>query len=148
MKIVVIGFGNYLMSDDGVGIHAVHKLLDASLPEHVGVFDGGVNAFAALSYIENATKVLFIDAMAGGGNPGDLYRVTPEELGDAFAGQALSVHDFSLQSVLAMEKYLNPLPPVTIFGIEPGKVELGTDLSPEVSSAMDVLIDIVLQELR
>lgn len=146
-KTLIIGFGNLLLGDDGAGIHAVRKLATFPLPAQVEVIDGGVNSFAALMEIHNAAKVIFIDAMQGGGQPGDVYRLTADDLETLPSGGALSVHDFSLTDTLCLYRQMGELPPVIIYGIEPSSLSWGVELSPPISNAVESVITKVLSDI-
>lgn len=146
-RTLIIGFGNILMGDDGAGIHAVQKLAACSLPSQTEAIDGGVSSFAALTDIHDAARVIFIDAMRGGGQPGTIYRLTLDNFGPLPMGEALSVHDFSLWDALTAYRSLGELPPIVIYGIEPETLEWGLDLSPRVSAAVETLIAKVLADI-
>jgi hydrogenase maturation protease len=148
-KTMIVGFGNLLLSDEGAGIHLVRKLAAYSLPPEVEVIDGGVNSFAVWAFVQPACQIIMVDAMRGGGQPGDIYRLTAQDLeATAPSRQSLSVHDFSLLDSLNMAKQLGELPPVTIYGIEPADLSLGMELSPQVASAVDQVIIKIIKELK
>lgn len=146
-KTLIIGFGNLLMGDDGVGIHAIRRLADFSLPAQVEVIDGGVNSFAALTEIHSAAKVIFIDAMQGGGQPGDTYCLKLDDLEALPSGGELSIHEFSLANTLNLYRQMGELPPVIIYGIEPANLDWGVDLSPSISAAVENVVSKVLSEI-
>lgn len=146
-KTLIIGFGNLLMGDDGAGIHAIQRLAACSLPSQTEVIDGGVNSFAALAEIHDAARVIFIDAMQSGGQPGDIYRFTLDDLEALPTGEALSIHDFSLFDSLNVYKKLGKLPTVVIYGIEPETLEWGLDLSPRANAAVETVISKVLSDI-
>lgn len=147
-KILIIGFGNILMGDDGVGIHLVRKLASQPLPVQVELLDGGVNSFAALAEIRYVTHGIFIDAMTGGGEPGDIYRLTADHLDSMPCNNVLSVHDCSLIDSLRLYQQMGDLPPVIIYGIEPETMDLGMELSPQVTLAIDIVISKIMEDLH
>ena len=132
LRRVVIGFGNLLMGDDAVGIHVVRQLGDMDLPPDVELVDGAVASFEALSDARDADEIIIVDALAGGGQPGDMYQITPDDLGEVAAAGSFSLHQFSLTEALYLTKQVGPMPPILIYGIEPGTVELTLELSPPV----------------
>ena len=146
-KTVIIGFGNLLMGDDGAGIHLIQKLATQALPPQVELLDGGVSSFAALAELRTATQGILIDAMTGGGTPGDIYRLTTDQLPDQPCAQMLSVHDFSLLDSLQRAKQAGELPPVIIYGIEPAALELGMELSMPAARAVDIVIAKIMTDL-
>ncbi|MBS7287946.1 MAG: hydrogenase maturation protease, partial [Candidatus Freyarchaeota archaeon] len=79
-RVFVIGVGNYLLGDEGVGVHVINRMKGGSLPEGVEVVDGGVGGLFLLEFFEKADKVILVDAVLGGGKPGDIYVIKPEEL--------------------------------------------------------------------
>lgn len=147
-RVLIIGFGNLLMGDDGAGIHLIQKLATQALPPQVELLDGGVSSFAALAELRTATKGILIDAMTGGGTPGDIYRLTTDQLPDQPCAQMLSVHDFSLLDSLRRAKQAGELPPVIIYGIEPSTLELGMELSTPAALAVDRVITKIMDDLR
>jgi len=147
-RVLIIGFGNLLMGDDGAGIHLIQKLATQVLPPQVELLDGGVSSFAALAELRAATQGILIDAMTGGGTPGDIYRLTTDQLPDQPCAQMLSVHDFSLLDSLQRAKQAAELPPVIIYGIEPAELELGMELSTPAALAVDRVITRIMDDLR
>ena len=147
-KVLIIGFGNILMSDDGAGIHLIQNLLQQPLPSEAELLDGGVNSFAALAEMKNAKMGILIDAMSAGGKPGDIYRLTAEQLDNQPCQKFLSVHDFSLLDSLRLAKKMDELPPVIIYGIEPAITDLGMELSAPVKLAVEAVIAKIMEDLR
>lgn len=137
LRRVVIGFGNLLMGDDAVGIHVVRQLGDMDLPPDVELVDGAVASFEALSDARDADEIIIVDALAGGGQPGDMYQITPDDLGEVAAAGSFSLHQFSLTEALYLTKQVGPMPPILIYGIEPGTVELTLELSPPVKGGAE-----------
>ena len=135
LRRVVIGFGNLLMGDDAVGIHIIRHLAEMDLPEDVELVDGAVASFEALSDARDADEIIIADAIAGGGQPGDVYQISPDDLGEVAASGSFSLHQFSLTEALHLTKQLGPMPPIVIYGVEPGAVELTLELSAPVAAA-------------
>ena len=77
-KTLVLGLGNVLMADEGIGVHVVRALEKHTLPEDVECLDGGTGGFILLEPLENAGRVLLIDAAADGNPPGTVTRTTPQ----------------------------------------------------------------------
>ena len=146
-KMLIIGFGNLLMGDDGAGIHLIQKLSTHTLPPQVELLDGGVSSFAALGELQSASMAILVDSMTGGGKPGDIYRLTADQLDCRQSSQALSVHDFSLLDSLQVAHQIGKLPPVIIYGIEPDCLDLSLELSPLVDLAVDAVIARIMTDL-
>lgn len=147
-KLLIIGFGNVLMGDDGAGIHLLRRLEQQNLPAGVELLDGGVSSFAALTALQQASSAILVDSMAGGGRPGEVYRLTGGDLEEPAVAVPLSAHDFSLLDSLRLARRTMELPPLVLYGIEPASLELSMELSPQVSEALDKVTTHILNDLR
>jgi len=143
-NIVIIGFGNLLMGDDGVGIQVAQKLMETSLPVNVKVIDGGVASFEILDEVRTADFIILIDALAAGGKPGEIYRLLSEELDSFKVNQGLSLHEFTLIDSLRLAKTVGSMPPIVIYGIEPADVSFRWGLTPVVKQAAQRLIPMII----
>lgn len=146
-RTVVVGFGNLLMGDDGVGIHVVRELAARKLPRGVETVDGGVASLEILGSLLDAACIIIVDALAGGGEPGTVYRLTPAELGTAVASPGYSLHEFTLPQSLALLDRTATLPPIVIFGVEPAVMDMGLEMSPPVAAAAMRVADLIAAEL-
>ncbi|MHC1745753.1 MAG: hydrogenase maturation protease [Negativicutes bacterium] len=146
-KIVIIGFGNILMSDDGAGICVINRLMSLPPRENVQIIDGGVASFEIIDAVRSADRIIVIDALAGGGLPGDIFRLESETVIQDVPSLPLSLHDGTLLQSLKLARCAGPMPPVTIYGIEPGNVLFGMTMTPPVMAAVDRLTDILTSEL-
>jgi hydrogenase maturation protease len=146
-SIRIIGIGNPLMGDDGVGIAAAERLAAMALPEGVEVVDGGTGGLTLLDLMAGADKVILIDAVSMGKAPGAVIRFTPDEVVLAEDESVLSLHESGLPAVFSLGREMNLLPPeVAIFGVEPASVEWRMGLSPEVEAALEELVERVSAE--
>jgi hydrogenase maturation protease len=138
-RILIAGLGNLLLRDDGVGVHAIHELQKAP-PPGVQVVEVGTAVLDALHLFERADRILAIDAMQAGGPAGTLYSLQVSDVEDR--SPKASLHELSLLAVL---RFLvdGRQPPIVILGVEPGVIDYGLDLSPEVQSALPDLIQSV-----
>ena len=135
-RISVIGIGNILMSDEGVGVRVVERLKEILKDENVEIFDGGNMNFQLLEFVEGRDAVIFVDAVDFQGEPGDVKFFRLEEVkGPEF----FSIHDLDYTKVIALAKTCGIEVPEKMFvvGIKPKKVSEGLDLSPEVQGAVD-----------
>jgi hydrogenase maturation protease len=147
----ILAAGNYLMADDGVGIHILEKLEKMNRSD-VKLENVGVGGLAILDYMEDADHVIIIDAVrGGGGDPGSIYKFTDKELPPANLFM-MSLHDLSLVDTLRLGREIQPeLMPkdIIIIGIEVERVEgICTDLSPSVESAIDGALKLVFEEIQ
>lgn len=147
-KIVVMGVGNLLLTDEGAGIHAVHKLENLISDKRVRVIDGGTMGLDLLPVIEEADLLYIIDCVKGGEPPGTVYRFGPDEIRQKMGELKLSLHDFNLVDVLNLARALNKhIPEIIIFGIEPASLDWGLEPTPEVARSIDRVVQLVLEEL-
>lgn len=145
-KTVVIGIGNLLLRDEGVGVHAVRALRGRQLPPEVEVIDGGTATLELLPILQEAQRVVVIDALRGGAPPGTLYRVTPQDLMEG-EERPLSLHQVGFLEVLRMARQLGSDPEVVIIGVEPKEIAWGTELTPELRRRLPRVVEAVLREL-
>jgi len=146
-RVIVLGVGNLLLRDDGVGIHAVRKLATMNLPPEVEVVDGGTAGLGLLSYFEEADMVVLIDCLDAGTSPGTIYRIPVAELDLDHAREAVSLHEMQLRDVLVLAKRLGKLPPAVVYGVQPAAIAWGTELSPEVADVLPRLADLVKSDV-
>ena len=149
-KVKVLGCGNVLVGDDGVGIRVIERLQAMELPPNVEAIDAGVGGMAILTWIEDADKVIIIDAVQTGNEPpGTVYRFTDKELPPSGMFM-LSLHDLNLVDTLNVGRLVQRMPEeIVIIGVEVRRVAEFTDeLTPEVEAAMDEVIDLVLKEIQ
>jgi len=145
--ILVLGVGNILLSDEGVGVRVIEAMKGMTLPDNVELLDGGTGALDLFDFMANRDKVIIIDAAKGGGKPGDIYRFGPDDI--RMQRQCLtSVHQVSLLDTLTMARLAGCSPrDIVIFGIEPRGVDWGLELSPEVAAVVPKVIELIMSEL-
>jgi hydrogenase maturation protease len=145
---VVLGVGNLLQSDEGVGPQAVERIgRGYRLPPQVSLIDGGTSAMELLDDLAHAGLLLIIDAVAHGAEPGSIRILEGDEV-PRFFTLKLSPHQVGLSDVLATLQLSGESPRETvIIGVEPASLALGMDLSAPVARAMPVLVDEVLRRL-
>jgi hydrogenase maturation protease len=144
MKTLVLGIGNLLLGDEGVGVHAAHALLAEDLPPHVKVLDIGTAILDALPDIEDADRIIVLDAVKADGPPGSVYRLPFDECEHARC--IASMHGFDLSRVMALTGRTQP-PEVLVMGIEPEQMNWSLELSPTVAAALPILLREVAKEL-
>ncbi len=144
MNTLILGMGNLLLCDEGVGVHVARALAERELPANVSVVEAGTAFLDVLPDIEKADRILLIDAMEGGGAPGSIYRVPFDQC--KHPEMLASLHGFDLSRVLYMAGS-GRNPEVTVFGIEPALIEWGTELSPAVKRVLPALREAIFTEL-
>ena len=148
-KVAVIGVGNLLLKDEGVGIHVVRELQKNCLPERVKILDGGLGGMGLLDFFQEASKVLLVDAADMNLKIGAVVRFTPDEVrGRSISRPRFSSHDLDLLDVLELARELKRCPMETvIIGIQPGEVSWGIGLTPEVQASVPRAIEMILKEI-
>jgi len=145
---VVIGVGNPLMGDDGLGL-AVLAVLQTEwrFDPPVTLLDGGTWGMNLLPQMEDATRLLLLDAIKAGRAPGTPVELVDDAIPRLFATK-LSPHEIDLREVLALAELRGTLPAhVVALGAEPERVELGTELRPVVAAAVPHLVERAVAQL-
>lgn len=148
-SILILGVGNLLLSDEGVGVHIAQRLQKMSLPAEIEVIDGGTAGFELIHYCRGKSKVIIVDAVMpcrGRVEPGTVLRFTGDELA-LTPPLPYSAHQAGLQELLASCKQLQPRPEIVIYGIVSEETrEMGTQLSKTVERRLDEVVSLVLHE--
>ena len=146
---VVIGVGNPLMGDDGLGIAALERLRDGwRFEPHVELLDGGTWGLNLLPDVEAARRVLFIDAIDVSAEPGTLVELERDEI-PRFLARKLSPHQIDVKEVLALSELRGTLPEELVaVGLQPDSVEMRASLSPVLASRLDDLVACVIRRLE
>jgi len=148
-SVLVLGLGNPLRGDDGIGPRAVEELARRGLPEDVTILNGGTGGLALLPVLEGWARVIVVDAADVGREPGRFVRFTPDQVHLARTPGNLSLHHAGLSEVLALANALDrSLPEMVIFGVQPADVGWGEGLSLPVETALPALIDAVIAEVN
>ena len=147
--IVVLGLGNILLRDEGVGVRIIEELQKRyNFSPPVKMIDGGTAGFGLVTEIEGCKKLLVIDAVKAGNEPGTIYKFRRGDI-TVQIPQSLSVHDIGFFEALEHWKILGIEPEVTFFGIEPEDMNSwGFDLTPCIQDKMPKLVALVIEELH
>jgi hydrogenase maturation protease len=145
MKTLVLGLGNLLLSDEGVGVHAVRALLREGFPDGTTILEVGTAILDALPTIEVAERIIVVDAVKADGIPGSVYRM--DFSGFIQKPVIASMHGFDLARVLALAGRTDP-PEVVVIGVEPAVIDWSMDLSPQVTASFDVVLEAIREEIR
>ncbi len=147
-RTVVIGLGNPLMGDDGVGLAVLERLREDWRLEGVDLVDGATWGLALLPVIEDADRLVLVDAIAAFGAPGDIVELGRDRL-PIYLSRKLSPHQVDLKDALALAEWRGRLPAeVVAIGVQPGLVALGTELSPAVAPRVGALANTVVAQLQ
>ncbi len=148
--VVVLGLGNPLMADEGIGVYLVERLLEsADKYSAVDFVDAGTGGLSILYQIEERRKAIVIDCAFMDEPPGTIRRFTPEEVQSVKVLAHQSLHEADLMQILALARQLGQAPDeVVIFGIQPERVEPGLGLSRTLMERIDEYISMILRELE
>lgn len=145
---VVIGLGNPLMGDDGVGLAALARLRDQWRLDGVELVDGGTWGLSLLPAIEDAERLVLVDAIAAHGAPGDIIELSRDRL-PIYLSRKLSPHQVDMRDALAVAELRGRLPDeIVAIGVQPETVALGLELSAPVARGVDPLVRAVVAQLE
>lgn len=147
---IVIGLGNPLMSDEGIGVRVVERLA-ARASEFSGVqfLDAGTSGLAALHALRGHRRAIFVDCALMGEAPGTIRRFTPDQAASLKKMPGLSLHEGDLFSILALSKQLGESPEeIVIFGIQPACLEPRMELSETVAARLEDYVETLNRELQ
>lgn len=150
MKTLVLGVGNVLLSDEGIGVKVIEEFVNRyDVPEDVEVIDGGTLGLNLLYFLEKVDRLLVVDALFGGGPPGSLYKFKGDQVRTYFKRRKLSAHDIGLQEVLGVAELIGKGPKeIVVIGVEPESLDVSLDLSPSVGGALEKLLNEVVEQLK
>ena len=138
--VVVIGLGNVLRTDDGVGVHLVRALAEQTWPPSVRIIDAGTPGLALLDLMEEAGRVVIVDACQLDSVPGTIRIFTPEEVRSRSDNAPLSIHQPDVLGALRLGEAVGMSVSVTLVGIQPASLQPGTELSPALTKAFPELL--------
>ncbi len=144
-KILIVGIGNLLYRDEGVGVHVIQRMRGLELSGRIELLDIGTSTMDLISYLDGIKKLIVIDAMKAGGTPGTIYRCGPEDLLPEGEGP-ISLHEIGVLETLTMAKRMGMEIQTVVIGVEPEVLDWGMDLSEEVKGKMPAIIEAVLKE--
>ena len=143
---LVLGIGNVLMGDEGVGVHVVQHLGQMPLPDEVQLLDGGTGSFLLLDPMQRASRVILIDATIDGRSAGTVSRLTPQFSSDYPA--TLTAHDIGLKDLLDAAFLTGGSLPVTLFAVSIAPPQgVGMELSPSIAQRIPEIARMVMEEL-
>ena len=159
-RVLILGIGNILLKDEGLGVHVAHELQKYDLPSNVDIIDGGTAGLDILLSQEGLYKLVVIDAIRTGKEPGTIYktRYSRSSFLDSRSSPSIeypassiqiSLHQVGLLDALDATEKMNCAPKeVTVIGVEPGQISLGLELTEPVKQSIPEVIKQVLEEIQ
>lgn len=149
MAVLVLGIGNILLQDEGIGVRVVNELARRfTLPPEVAVVDGGTAGMALLDDLLEAEQVIVIDAVKTGDPPATLVRFEGDQV-PALLQQGITPHQLGLFDLLGALAFAGRKPPhLVLLGIVPASLDLSLELSPAIEAKLDALVAAVVTELE
>jgi hydrogenase maturation protease len=147
--LLVLGIGNILLGDEGIGVHAVKELEKQTFPGHVSLLDGGTGGFHLLSVFQQYKRIIMIDATLDGNKPGTVSLLKPRYASDF--PQTLSAHDIGLRDLVQSSALLGFLPEislitVSISGDQPLSMELSGEIKPSLAE-IETIVNKLIGEI-
>jgi hydrogenase maturation protease len=146
-SILVMGVGNYLMGDEGIGVHIIQEMAKKDLPEYVDILDGGTGGFLLLSCFQVYPTIIFIDATMDGKPAGTISLIRPKFASDF--PTALSVHDVGLKDMIEAVYLMDKIPDIHLFTVSIEEINPMTiELNDKVRAAIPELIERILSHSK
>lgn len=147
--ILILGIGNLVMTDDGVGVQVVQRLQrEYRFPAQVDIMDGGTLGLDILPRLEGIERLIVVDAVETGQAPGTCVRLYGDEIPVALETK-ISPHQMGLKDLLSVAMLMGHAPrEMVLVGVQPGSIEMGTELTCDVEAKVEYMVDNVLNELR
>ncbi|MCM8774482.1 MAG: hydrogenase maturation protease [Candidatus Omnitrophica bacterium] len=150
-EILIIGCGNILLGDEGIGVWVIRELMKmkSKLPPNIELLDGGTQGLELIYYIKEADRVFIIDAVRAYGEGGEIYRFTPSSYEEKICALGkFSSHDVGLEEIFNIMRQLGIEKEIIIFGIEPYEIELNMGLSRRMRKKIPKILGVILEEVR
>ena len=145
---LIVGIGNILLRDEGVGVRAIEAMREMELPPNVEILDGGTSGADLIDDIADRKKLIVIDAVDADCKPASILRFSHKDMLERAEGQ-ISLHEFGLLETLTATEQLGCAPKtVVVFGIQPKDISTGLELSPEIAELLPKVIELALAEAR
>ncbi|WDF62223.1 HyaD/HybD family hydrogenase maturation endopeptidase [Flavobacterium sp. KACC 22763] len=145
--ILVLGIGNYLMGDEGVGVQFINRIDKTQFPENISFIDGGTGGFTLIPYIENHQKVIIVDATMDGKEEGTITLLKPRFSEDFPI--SLSGHNFGLKDMVDILSMTDTMPEIYLYTITILKMEpMCMQLSPKVDAAIEKVTKQIIHQIE
>ena len=144
-RVLVLGVGNYLMGDEGIGVHIMYEMEEMEIPDYVDVLDGGTGGFFLMNYFDLYPVVIFVDATMDGQPPGTVTKLRPKFASDF--PTALSVHDVGLKDMIEAIYLQDEIPDIhlvtiTVNGIQPMTMEVTKEVEEATPNAIKAILEL------
>lgn len=146
---LILGIGNYLMGDEGIGVHIIQEMADIDLPDHIDILDGGTGGFLLLGCFEAYNRIIFVDATMDGKEEGTISLIQPKFASDF--PSALSVHDVGLKDMVEAVYLMDKTPEMYLFTIsikemKPMTLDLSLKVRESIPEAVKQILDLVQEK--
>ena len=146
MKTLILGVGNLLLKDEGVGIHVIRELEKENLPPDVSLMDGGTGGLHLISWLQEYDRIIMIDATLDNNPPGTIRLIQPCYTSDF--PHLMSAHEIGLRDMIEAMSLMGNLPEIRLIVISATDInEVGTDLSPKIQNVLLEIIQLVKNQL-
>jgi hydrogenase maturation protease len=145
-KLLVLGVGNILLKDEGIGVHAVRTFWEEKWPDSVDFIDGGTFTQDLFYLFQEYEHIVVLDVVKGGREPGTIYRLAEKDLRDN-PQQSLSLHDIDLLDSLKMAEMVGNRPELTVIGIEPHTLDWDLEMTPTLQAAFPGFVQTARKEI-
>lgn len=143
-SVLILGVGNYLMGDEGIGVHVIQEMSKMALPENIDILDGGTGGFLLLNCFESYPTIIFVDATMDGKPEGTVSLIRPKFASDF--PSALSVHDVGLKDMIEAVYLMDAIPDIYLFTISIKEINPMTiELNTAIKNAIPKVIENILQ---
>jgi hydrogenase maturation protease len=146
-RLLVLGVGNILLMDEGLGVYAVQELIKEQWPDTVEFIDGGTFTHDLFHLFQEYDRLLVLDVVRAGHQPGTIYRLTEDDLVKDET-QSLSLHDVDLLDSLRMADMLGHRPALLVMGIEPKTIDWAMEMTEPLKAVFPWYLELVRQEIR
>lgn len=147
VKPVILGLGNPLFQDEGLGIHLIHQLMQEELDDRADLIDGGTDALSLLGIVEEAQYLLIIDAVNADQPAGRIQYIVGQDI-PLLMSDKMSAHQIGFQEVLTLASLRGRLPcHMALIGVQPQSLDWGTELSPPVASTLTTVKEMVYAQI-
>jgi hydrogenase maturation protease len=147
-RIAILGIGNLLLKDEGIGVHLVQKLAGVVDDANVKIIDAGTYPDFLSLVDDNLDKLIIVDAVKTGDRPGTIYRFSSDDI-DLDSTLPISIHDMGVLDSLRTMALFNRQPKSTVvIGIEPRTIDFGLELSPEIEDKLPGMMKLILKEIE
>lgn len=144
-RTMILGVGNLLLRDEGIGVHAAVNLQGFSLPDNIEVIEGGTDGFKLFHLIMEADRLIVVDCVKGGDEPASIYRFDIDDFDHFPDIYKTSVHQVSITEVINLSGTMRTPPKTTIIGVEPDEISMSMELSPKVEAKLPKVLEIILE---